>query len=135
MQTLILLLTISNPWVITDYKEPVAQPQVPKNTWVITDYREPVSEAKHNYPLRGSWWSGCSSWQHLTVGEHRGKFDHEWLKSLSYAELQSLHSDDHDGTLKELFVKRPTGFQNPAPKATSNCPGGVCPPQRFFRRR
>lgn len=128
MYTLTMLLLISNPWVITDYKAPQ---DARNNAWVITDYREPVAKPQARYPLRGSWWSGCGNWQHMTTGEHRGKFDIEWLKSLSYAELQSLHSDAHDGKVKELFVKRPTGFSNPK----SGCPGGVCPQRTFFRRR
>lgn len=61
-----------------------------------------------SYPLRASssWWSGCSSWQHLTGSEHTGKFNRDWLRSLSWAELQSLHSDDHDGKVKWSYVMR-----------------------------
>ena len=59
------------------------------------------------YPVRGSWWTGCSGWQHLTHGEHAGKFDRDWLRSLSYAEVQSLHSDDHEGRVKWVYARRP----------------------------
>lgn len=58
------------------------------------------------YPVRGSWWSGCRDWEHMTRGEHRGKFDKAWLRSLSWAELQSLHSDDHEGRVKWEHVVR-----------------------------
>lgn len=56
------------------------------------------------YPVRRGWWSGCGSWKHLTVGEHRGKYDPAYLQSLSWAELQSLHSDDHEHRVKRQFV-------------------------------
>jgi hypothetical protein len=53
--------------------------------------------AAWKYPPRGSLWSGCRNWQHLAYASaHRGKFDVKWLQSLSYYELQSLHSDDHE---------------------------------------
>jgi len=58
------------------------------------------------YPIRGNWWSGCGSWQHLTQGEHRGKFDPAWLSRLSWAEIQSLHSDDHDHRVKWQYVNK-----------------------------
>lgn len=48
------------------------------------------------YPIRRGWWSGCPNWQHLTRGDHAGYFDHNWLRSLSWAQLQSLHSDHHE---------------------------------------
>lgn len=51
------------------------------------------------YPVRKGWWSGCKSWQHLTRGDHANTFDPAWLQSLTWAELQSLHSDHHE-TLK-----------------------------------
>lgn len=59
------------------------------------------------YPTRGGWWTGCGSWHHLTLGRHRGKFDHQYLRSLSWSELQSLHSDDHEGRVKWQYVVRP----------------------------
>ena len=96
-----------------------------------------------HYPVRGSWWTGCGSWQHMTQGEHRGKFDANWLKSLSWSELQSLHSDDHEHRVQWSYVNKPStaaaagnagkptarrGFLqtwfNTAPKY---CPNGNCP--------
>lgn len=71
---------------------------------------QPVGQApagKRGYPTRGRWWSGCANWQHMTRGEHAGKYDHDWLKSLTWQELQSLHSDDHEGRVKQQYVVRP----------------------------
>lgn len=48
-----------------------------------------------------------ANWQHLTGGPHRGKFSESWLKTLPRDELNALHSDDHEGTVKWEFVVRP----------------------------
>lgn len=80
-----------------------------------------------SYPLRNSWWSGCPSWRHLSTGEHAGKFDPEWLAQLSNAEVQSLHSDDHEGRVKWDYAVRGPGKAAAKPRPTSNCPGGYCP--------
>lgn len=59
------------------------------------------------YPLRSSWWTHPGEVHaHLLVGEHAGKFDPTWLMSLSNAEAEALHSDDHEGRLKTEYVKR-----------------------------
>lgn len=58
------------------------------------------------YPVRNSWWTGCRNWQHLTKGQHVGKFDPSYLQKLSWEELQSLHSDHHSGTVKWEYVNR-----------------------------
>lgn len=77
-------------------------------TWVPYTASNPQSSTSSNpyYPTRGGLWSGCGSWKHLTQGEHRGKFDPTWLQGLSWNELQSLHSDDHDGRVKWQYVVR-----------------------------
>jgi hypothetical protein len=67
----------------------------------------PRTVVRHGYPIRGNWWTGCGGWQHLTQGEHAGKFDANWLRSLSNAEIQSIHSDDHEGRLKRQYIVRP----------------------------
>lgn len=68
-----------------------------------------------HYPLRGSWWSVGSNWRpshaqlvsHLSgASAHRGKFELAWLQSLSAAELNSVHSDDHEGRLKGQYVNK-----------------------------
>ena len=64
------------------------------------------------YPVRGAWWSIEGHWnvskdfliRHLRKGgEHRGKVFQGWsLEQLSYEELQSIHSDDHENRMKPL---------------------------------
>jgi hypothetical protein len=74
------------------------------------------------YPLRGSWWTGCPDWTHLTRGEHAGKFPADWLRTLSAAEVQSLHSDDHEGRVQWGYVPgRPPVVKQSAPVF---CPPG-----------
>lgn len=77
-------------WV-TDSPKKVLQPSTPRTSY---------------YPVRGSWWSGCRSWQHLTTGPHAGKFDSAYLQKLSWEELQSLHSDSHEGRTKWQYVNK-----------------------------
>lgn len=86
-----------------------------------------------NYPVRNSWWTGCPSWEHLLGGQHAGKFDPEWLQGLSNAEIQSLHSDDHEGKVRWDFVVPGKAADKPKISTHSGCPGGVCPPQGRFR--
>lgn len=92
--------------------------------------------ARVHYPIRGSWWTGCGSWQHLASGEHSGKFDQNWLRSLSWAEIQSLHSDDHEHRVKWAYVVRPSSIAYAEPRRTKSyrglsysfgCPNGLCP--------
>lgn len=65
-----------------------------------------VASVLTGYPVRpsSSWWTGCSSWTHMTTSVHAGKFPSTWLQSLSSAELQSVHSDDHEGKVKWAYV-------------------------------
>lgn len=67
---------------------------------------QPSTPRTSHYPVRGSWWTGCRSWRHLTTGPHAGKFDPAYLQSLSWEELQSLHSDHHSGTVKWEYVNK-----------------------------
>lgn len=87
-------------------------------------------------PVMGRPYTGCNSWRHLTVGEHAGKFNHQWLQTLSWDSLQSLHADDHDGVVREQYVVRPqraaaqATVSRPPPPAGyeyGDCPGGICP--------
>jgi hypothetical protein len=84
-----------------------------------------------HYPVRGSWWTGCGSWRHMTQGQHAGKFDANWLRSLSNAEIQSLHSDDHEGRVKWHYVNRQVAAAQPrafaSPRYQTFCPSGFCP--------
>lgn len=68
-----------------------------------------------HYPLRGGWWSVNGNWRpsksylvsHLAdASQHRGKFDRVWLNSLTSAELNSVHSDDHERRLKSQYVNK-----------------------------
>jgi len=71
-------------------------------------------KAQISYPIRGSWWSVDHDWKpsrskvlrHLRESpNHSKKKFQEWnLESLSFEELQSLHSDDHEGKVKEILV-------------------------------
>lgn len=44
--------------------------------------------------------------QHLSQGEHLGKFDQAWLRSLSQADLLWLHTDDHHNRVDWSYAKR-----------------------------
>jgi len=74
-----------------------------------TGQRRTGSLMMGGYPVRpvSTWWSGCGSWRHMTRGEHDGLFDPEWLRSLSWESLQSLHADHHERAVKWEYVVRP----------------------------
>lgn len=84
-------------------------------------------QRKALYPIRGNWWTGCDSWVHLTKGEHRGKYSPAWLQSLSWDELQSLHSDDHERRVKMQYVVRPASPAYMRATPARRCPNGRCP--------
>lgn len=103
-------------------------PGQPEATPVPEPPATPVPAERKRYPLRNSWWSGCGSWRHLASGQHAGKFDPVWLSQLTNAELQSLHSDDHEGRVKWASVERGKSETKQKPKTVaSGCPGGNCP--------
>lgn len=93
------------------------------------------------YPLRGNLWTGCQDWTHLTRGEHAGQFPTDWLKTLTPGEVQSLHSDAHEGRVHTEYVPKAGAIElSPAMVGTnsvptfpsfgvSNCPNGQCPQQ------
>lgn len=84
----------------------------------ICPLEPPKAEVKQEwrgYPLRRGYWSGCPNWQHLTVGEHAGKFNIEWLKSLSYHQIQSLHADDHEGRVNWNYAVKGNGRSTYSP--------------------
>lgn len=43
---------------------------------------------------------------HLSQGEHAGKFDPAWLRSLSQTDLLWLHTDDHNGRVNWAYAKK-----------------------------
>ena len=70
-------------------------------------------EKTGKYPVRTRWWtvggrypSHSEMVRHLQQGEHRGKWDPKWLQSLTYEEIHSLHSDDHEGKAEVTFASR-----------------------------
>jgi hypothetical protein len=70
-----------------------------KQVWVSDGYKkvtEPSKPRTSYYPVRGSWWTGCKNYKHFLTKSHSGKFNEDWLKKLSWEELQSLHSDHHE---------------------------------------
>lgn len=87
------------------------------------------SPAALDYPKRSSNWTHpgndkSSLIQHLmTHPNHGGKFDSQMLMSLDYRELESLHSDDHEGHVKPVQV----ASVKYTPPAAVNCPNGTCP--------
>lgn len=97
-----------------------------------TDQRPAVkpSPAALDYPKRSSNWTHPGSdknglIQHLmTHPNHGGKFAHEMLMGLDYRELESLHSDDHEGHAKPVQV---AAIKYSTPPAAVNCPNGRCP--------
>lgn len=117
--------------------------------WLYTgvDKRpRPLSlQAGGKYPLRSGWWSVDDVWNasrsfvlnHLQrVGIHGGKFDSDWLASLSRAELHSLHSDDHERRVRWEYVERKAARAPPVRSCPSGgCPSGQCPLSRSTRRR
>lgn len=111
-----------------------------------------IQPVRRGYPIRPDWNSTqgdslhginpVSRVVHMSSGAHYGKYDVSWLQGLSHAEIESLHKDDHGGTLQMAYVVRPTTvsglnsrniMQLPnrqlyyQPAYDSACPGGVCP--------
>lgn len=87
-----------------------------KFRWVKQPYtvveRVPVTSRTGGYPTtpkQTPWTQGGKkiTWQHLTTGVHAGKYDAGWLQTLTDAEIQQLHADDHEGTVKKNFIVRP----------------------------
>lgn len=112
-------------------------------------------DVRNGYPLRASgfWYEieyhrGVKTFvwprvEHLTDGQHAGKFPLAWLKSLTADELLSLHSDDHTGNVDWSYVpgsvpgkpyKHPNGNiytpYYPAPKAAAAPMAFVVPGKR-----
>jgi hypothetical protein len=75
---------------------------------------EVPATADLDYPVRGHWWThpGVGRGdliQHLLTGSaHAGEFTRDTLNRLTMAELESLHSDHHEGNVKPIT---PSGQQ------------------------
>ncbi len=99
-----------------------------------------AESVRTGYPVRGNWWTHPGEiHSHLQSGEHRGKWPAEWVRSLTNAEAESLHSDDHEGRVKVSYVpvrSSPAVAPSPPPVAVPsaktpallladpNCPTG-----------
>lgn len=87
---------------------------------------EPYVAKPGGYPLRQKLWSGLPKDRlgavvHLSTGDHAGVFDLKWLATLSWAELNSLHSDHHDGCVSPA-AKLAKPIVPAPPKATVAAP-------------
>lgn len=99
-----------------------------------------VARSGH-YPLTGGWWSVEGHWNpskaflisHLTRhSNHASRFAKRraWLETLSIAELQSVHTDDHTNRLKWNYIERQASSIPATSKVVyqSTCPN--CPNYR-----
>ena len=92
-------------------------------------------EPRRGYPIRSglSTHSGRGSGHlqsgHLQSGRHANKFPQEWLSSLTHAERESLHSDDHEGRVKWDYIPRYTATaqrREPIYGQKTICDGNGC---------
>lgn len=86
----------------------------------------PVPQKVGGYPIREMRWSGLPKDRlgavvHLSTGEHAGVFDLKWLATLTWAELDSLHSDHHEGCVSSA-AKLAKPAVPPPPRITSTTP-------------
>ncbi len=92
------------------------------------------------YPLRSSWWTHPDEIHaHLKTGEHSGKWMNWWVDSLTAAQAESLHSDDHEGRVRWEYVPKavakPVSVAYTLPASMSSCPNGNCPNQQSAPQR
>lgn len=100
-----------------------------------------VDIVRTGYPLRGRTWSingnanpsRATLIEHLSAGFHAGKFSDSYLKSLSTAELISLHGDDHDSRVDWNRVARPPDTRSVVPQTYSRPSAGSSRRRRLFR--
>lgn len=98
----------------------------------------PTSVPKQaGYPIRppGTRWTGlprdhAGAVRHLTTGRHAGQFDPAWLVSLTWDQLDSLHTDAHEGQFRgvPVFLR-----QSPTPVPPPSL-GPVLPVSHATRR-
>jgi hypothetical protein len=93
---------------------------------------KPPQSASADYPLRGSLWTHPGNGKaglinHLMTGQHAGKFSRSYLESLDLAELESLHSDDHEGRVKTTTTSSVAIIRREPVFYQQNCPNGRCP--------
>lgn len=107
----------------------VVPPSPPTAAPRLVTVQKPKQSAQ--YPVHPQRWSVRGSWnpsreqvlQHLLSDpNHSGRFDRQWLSSLSREQLLSLHDDHHDG---RVSARQPVRQSSSSP-----CPTGVCPLNR-----
>lgn len=87
------------------------------------------------YPLRGSWWTHPGGIHaHLKSGEHRGKWPDWWVDTLTTAQAEAAHSDDHEGKLKTEYIPRQATQVAATPVVSYTWPVQVCPSGNCPRR-
>ncbi len=102
---------------------------VPQPKWdppAVVRKAEPKIPA---YPTRGNLWTHSGEIHaHLKSGEHRGKWPAVWIDSLTTAQAEALHSDDHEGRVKWAYVPKAV-VSVPVVRYTlpTYCPTGQCP--------
>lgn len=90
------------------------------------------AEMPTGYPVRGSWWTHPGDvWSHLMGSPHN--FSADYVRTLSRAEAESLHSDDHEGRVKGNPPRRgaihwSTSYQRPQRQSRFRATGYYCPP-------
>lgn len=107
-----------------------AKPQVDLSAFDEPKPAVKPSPAALDYPLRKTNWTHPGNTKAGVVDHllqhpnHAGKFSAEMLMGLDYRELESLHSDDHEGHAKPVQV---ASVKHSSPPAAVACPNGVCP--------
>lgn len=97
-----------------------------------------LSELSPHYPVRDSrtWWTHpgqrtkANIINHLLSGEHAGKFRREVLEKMTLAELESLHSDDHERKAKPIASAGKKMI--PVYENRKQCVNGVCGVVKVF---
>jgi len=78
------------------------------------------------YPLRGSHWTHPGTIrQHVLEGVHAGKLSPEQVASMTDAELEAWHSDDHEGKAKKPAQVERVAEAKPRPKRGTLTSDGV----------
>ncbi len=102
--------------------------------FVVTN-KVPPKEAPlvypHGYPVHPTRWTYPGEIHaHLKSGQHANKWPAVWIDTLTKAEAESLHDDDHTGAVRWEYVpaKPPAKASPPpvrAPVSWLDCPPGA----------
>lgn len=90
-----------------------------------------------SYPMRSDWWTHPTAntreglIRHLQLeGMHAGKFDRAYLDSLTTAQLEALHSDDHEGKATLRLTQAIAAATVPAPEPVVPLPYAIVGPHK-----